>query len=100
MIVLATALIVVPLGFTSYRVLTNDLLEREASSALSTWLTGTGYRVISVSADDDTVDAEIAGDGTVPPMAALLTDLKNEGANATIEVHVLPEQTLTGSTTP
>ena len=44
-IVVAMVLIIVPLGFTSYRVLTNDLLQREASSALLTWLSGTDYKV-------------------------------------------------------
>ena len=99
-IVVAIALIVVPLGVTSYRVLTDDLLNREASSALATWVAGTGDRVISVAASNGHIDASVGGDGKLPDMSALIADLRSEGASATITVTVLPEQTLSGSTNP
>ncbi len=99
-IVLAIVLIIVPLGLTSYKVLIDDQLVTEGTSALSTWLSGTDYRIISVSASDGHVGSEIGGSGPVPPMSDLLADLKAEGASTTITVTVLPEQTLTGSTNP
>jgi uncharacterized hydrophobic protein (TIGR00271 family) len=97
---LALLLIIVPLGITSYHVLENELLQSEASSAVSTWIAGSGYRVISISADNGHIDADIGGEGTLPPMSALLNDLGSEGAHATVTVTVLPETTLTGSTSP
>jgi len=99
-IVGAIALIIVPLGLTSYRVLTDDILQRQASNALSTWLTGTDYDVTMVSGHDGQVEAEIEGDGPLPPMTALEADMRSEGASATVTVHVHPEQTLSGSTKP
>jgi len=99
-IVVAMVLIIVPLGFTSYRVLTNDLLQREASSALLTWLSGTDYKVISISVDNGHIDADVGGSGTIPAMPALLGDLRSLGTSATVTVNVLPEQTLTGATNP
>ncbi|MFI5260923.1 MAG: TIGR00341 family protein [Candidatus Limnocylindrales bacterium] len=99
-ILIALLLIIVPLGITSYHVLINDQLQGQASTALSFWLAGTSYEVQSVSADDGHVDAYVAGEGAPPPMSALLADLQNEGVQATIAVHIQPEQTLNGSTDP
>ncbi len=99
-ILVAMALVIVPLGITSYHVITDDILEQQASSAVSTWLDGTGYKVISIKADNGTVTANIGGEGTLPPMSALLADLQAQGASATITVEVVPAQTYTGSTNP
>ncbi len=99
-IVIALVVVILPLGITSYRVLVDYRLEQQAGDALTTWLTGTNYRVITVAATDGNVDSEIGGDGTLPPMSALLADLQGQGASTTITVKVLPEQTLSGSTKP
>ena len=99
-IVIASILVVVPLGITSYTVVMNSTLQQQGSSAVATWLTGSGYHAISVAADKGHISANIGGDGPVPPMATLLADLRRQGASATVSVSVYPEQTLSGSTTP
>jgi uncharacterized hydrophobic protein (TIGR00271 family) len=99
-IVIASILIVVPLGITSYTVVMNSTLQQQGSSAVATWLAGSGYHAISVAADNGHISANIGGDGPVPPMAALLADLRRQGASATVSVSVYPEQSLSGSTTP
>ena len=54
----------------------------------------------SIKADNGSVTANIGGEGTLPPMTVLLSDLKAQGASATITVEVVPAQTYTGTTNP
>jgi uncharacterized hydrophobic protein (TIGR00271 family) len=97
-IVGALLVVIAPLGLTSYRVLSDDILARQVDSAIATWLAGSSYEILSVTTTDGHVDVDVAGDGTPPSIATLEADLRSQGAHATITVDVHPQQTLTGTT--
>ncbi len=77
-IVVSLVLVAIPLGIQSYRVASDEILRGQAATAIDTWLAGTDYKTIGLQAENDTVTAAIQGQGTIPPMAALLADLQAE----------------------
>ncbi len=100
-IVLSLVLVSIPLGIQSYHVASDEILRGQADAAIDDWLAGSGYQVISLQAESDTVTAAIQGEGPIPPMATLMAELRAE-TDRTIEatVTVFPTTTLAGSTRP
>ena len=100
-IVVSLILVSIPLGIQSYQVTSAEILRGEADAAIDSWLAGSGYKVIGIEAENDAVRAAIQGEGPIPPMAALMADLRAE-SDRTIAVTVtaFPTTTLAGSTRP
>lgn len=100
-ILVSIVVVSIPLGIQSYRVASDEILRGQADASIELWLTGTGYEVITLQAQDDTVQAAIQGQGPIPPMATLLADLQAE-TDRTIKVTVtaFPATTIEGATHP
>lgn len=97
-VVTAIVIISVPLGATSYRVAINQILEQRTQSAAKRWLGATDYDVIDIRADGKEVDMVIAGQGKVPELDSLLSDLGKKVGKVDVSVRVVPEQTMKGVT--
>ncbi len=97
-IVIATLVIMVPLGISGYNVYQTEGLQRTGRSAVSEWLEGTDYEVVSLKADGKEIDVVIAGDGALPESSELLSDLKEKAGKVTVDLQVIPEQQFTWTT--
>jgi len=97
-VIVATLLVMVPLGFTSYRVTTEQILQQRTLVEVEEWLEGTEYKVYSVEADGDSVDVVVAGEGDLPPFDDLLSALRENAGDITINLKVVPEHNLVGKT--
>ena len=100
-ILVSLVLVCIPLGVQSYRVASDEILRSEAQTAMDRWLVGSGYSVLSLTAENDAVTSAIQGSGPVPPMAALLADLRLQtDRTVTVTVTAFPATTIQGTTTP
>ena len=97
-IVVATLVVMVPLGVTSYRVTTEQILQQRTLGEIEGWLEGTEYDVYSVEADGDSVDVIVAGEGDLPPFDDLLTALREAAGDITVNLRVVPERRFEGKT--
>ncbi len=97
-VVISVLLICVPLGFTSYRVTTSRILQQRATKAAREWLGGSNYAIYSVKADVDAVDMIIAGEGKLPEFEELLNDIGRTAGKVTVNLKIVPEHTLKGTT--
>ena len=97
-IVIATVVIMVPLGITGYNVYRTETLQRKGKVVVSQWLEGTDYEVMSLKADGKCIDVVIAGEGTLPESNELLSDLKEKAGEVTVDLNVVPEQRFTWTT--
>lgn len=97
-VVVATVLISVPLGVTSYRVAAEQILQKRTLAGVEEWLAGTGYDVFSIEAHGRDVDVIIAGEGELPSFDELISDLSESAGGMTIKLKVVPERTYEGRT--
>jgi uncharacterized hydrophobic protein (TIGR00271 family) len=97
-IVIATVAIMVPLGITGYNIYRTEALQRKGKATVSGWLEETDYEVVSLKAKGKGMDVIIAGEGTLPEFNELLSDLKEKAGKVTIDLKVVPEKHLTGTT--
>ncbi|MDD3717794.1 MAG: TIGR00341 family protein [Actinomycetota bacterium] len=97
-IILATLMILAPLGVTSHRVTTEQILQQRTKAELEEWLDGTGYEVYRIYVDGRSVDAIVAGEGDLPPFDDLLSGMSERAGDVTINLKVVPERTFQGST--
>ncbi len=97
-VVIATLVLIVPLGYTSYRVTAEQILQQRTLSEIEAWLEGTKYNVYSLEADGNSVDVVIAGDGELPPFDDLLSTLRVNAGDVVVNLSVVPERTFTGRT--
>lgn len=69
----ALLIILIPLSLTSKRLIMTGKLEQRTTTLARTWLAKSGYRLLSVEAEtaDDSVTVLVAGNGALPPVAAL-----------------------------
>ncbi len=97
-LVIAVALVavIVPLAAASYQVFLDEELNAEATTALTTWLQGTDYQIMSVDANGGSVDARISGDGPQPSFDKLLAELRTQAGSVTITVTAYPATTTAG----
>ncbi len=97
-IVIATLVIIVPLGITSYRVTAEQILQQRTLEEAEAWLEGTQYEVVSVEADGRQVQVIIAGEGDLPPFEDLLSNLRGRAGDMTVDLKVVPERNIEGQT--
>ncbi|MGZ6329114.1 MAG: DUF389 domain-containing protein [Candidatus Limnocylindrales bacterium] len=96
-IIVALLAVIVPLAGASYQVAVNDGLTNAAQTALKTWLAGTDYSILSVTASDGHITAAISGDGATPPFDLLLAELRRQAGRVTISVTAYPATTMQGT---
>lgn len=97
-VIVATLLIMVPLGITSYRVTTEQVLQQRTLDETKKWLEGTDYEVFSVEANNRDVAVIVAGEGELPPFEDLLSALRERAGDMNIELRVVPRREFEGST--
>lgn len=89
-VVIMVIVVSVPLAFTSALTIRRSLVEQVAAEAAATWLEGSRYRVVSISADDELVDIVVQGPGKLPPQAGLESSLKGKTLGLWVQVEALP----------
>ena len=67
----ALVIVAVPLVLASLRLAQDTTLESTARAETESWLSGSGYEVVSVVANDQTLTITIDGSGAVPPPQGL-----------------------------
>ncbi|MEW6554070.1 MAG: TIGR00341 family protein [Actinomycetota bacterium] len=97
-VTLATVIITIPLGITSYHVTSEQVLHQQALEETERWLDGSGYEVFSIEVDSRHVDVIVAGDGDLPPFDELLASIGERAGDVHIELKVVPERTFEGNT--
>ncbi len=96
-VVVLTALIIVPLATTGYSINRAYLAESRAADAATTWLAGSDYRLVSSKATEDVV-VVVAGEGDLPPMGELEASLKGQLFGLPMTVEVVPQTRSTFAT--
>lgn len=73
MAVAALLLILIPLSFTSHRLIITSKLSIRTATLTRDWLRDSGYRLLSVDAEtaDGSVNLLLAGNGPLPPLSQL-----------------------------
>ena len=93
-VVLAFVLLVfvfIPLSATSYNTIQDAIIEERASVATKAWLTGSDYRLVSVSTGNDVVRLVIAGQGDLPPQQDLQAALRDKLFQMPVSLEVVPQ---------
>jgi len=90
MVAVLTIAILIPLGATSYTVITNSLAEQRAADATKTWLSGSDYRFVSAKAGDEML-VVVAGSGGLPARAALKESLQGKLYGMPVTLEVVPQ---------
>ena len=99
-IVVATVLLLIPLGLTSLTLTREAIAERQITAASAAWLSGSRYRLLQTNAENGVIDVVIGGQGTPPTTDALKAQLEKQGArNVTFQVGVVPLTTSAVSST-
>ncbi len=73
----ALMLIAVPLTYTSYNVIVNNVVTARVYQASDLWLAESGYRLISVNTEtaDSSIYMVLLGEGEIPPLDTLIEQL-------------------------
>jgi uncharacterized hydrophobic protein (TIGR00271 family) len=89
-VIVMIALIAIPLGYNGYQINTNSIITKNVQDASVDWLSGSGYQVESVNAEnaDNSVVLMVIGEGELPPVEKLqqLLDGKLYGRLLRVEV--------------
>jgi uncharacterized hydrophobic protein (TIGR00271 family) len=88
---IALMLIAVPLTFTSYQVIVNNVLTVRVYEASDLWLAESGYRLISVNTEtaDNSIYMVLLGEGELPPLAVLKEELKGKTFGKVVKVETV-----------
>jgi uncharacterized hydrophobic protein (TIGR00271 family) len=98
-VLIALCALIVPLAGASYQVWLNDTLTSQGQAALTSWLEGTDYRVLTVTSSGHHISAAISGDGALHPFDELLAQLRRQaGSSVTITVTSVPTTMQEGTT--
>jgi uncharacterized hydrophobic protein (TIGR00271 family) len=97
---IALAAILVPLMVTSLRLAGDSVLESTAKSQVQAWLGGSGYELVSVVAQGDTVEITIDGDGPIPSTAMLGTAPEQARPGVLVRLRAVAAKHLTVTGTP
>jgi len=84
------AAIIVPLAATSYTTIQASLIEQRAAAATRDWLTGSDYRLVSVTAGAEAVRIVVAGAGDLPPQTDLQGALRGHLFGFPVAMEVVP----------
>jgi uncharacterized hydrophobic protein (TIGR00271 family) len=96
LIVVATLLIAIPLGLTSYRSVRGSLENRSATANVREWLEGSTYQVVGTTVNGRVVTATIDGSGDLPALKQLADDLAMTlGRPVVVHLRVIPSQSQT-----
>ena len=91
-VVLMIALIAVPLGLASRRLIRDNLIEIRVTEAAKSWTAGTGYRLMSVTASDDKVSVLVTGTGVIPDPDKIESQLNGQIYGMRVRVTAIPAQ--------
>jgi uncharacterized hydrophobic protein (TIGR00271 family) len=81
---IALVAILVPLVVTSTRLAQDSLLEATARSETQAWLDGSGYEMVGIVANGDTLEITIDGDGPIPPTTTLASALERASSSGCV----------------
>jgi uncharacterized hydrophobic protein (TIGR00271 family) len=95
MAMVALLVIMLPLSFTSYRLITTSNLAVRTAALAKVWLRDSGYRLLSVDAEtaDGSVNLMLTGHGDLPPISQLEASARPLLFGRNIEIQVLQSQT-------
>jgi len=85
-------LIVLPLGYQSAAVLRTNEAESRAADATEEWLSGSSYRLVSATVEDDRMVIVALGTGTPPPKQALEDLLRGQLFGMPVQAELVPSQ--------
>lgn len=99
---IALIAILVPLVLTSMRLAQDSLLEATARSETQSWLQGSGYEMVSVVANGDSLQITIDGSGPLPSTAHLAAALEQARPGIAVSLRAVAAQHIdvTGSPVP
>jgi uncharacterized membrane protein len=93
LIIVATLLVAVPLGITSYQAVTASLESRTAAGDVSQWLEGSSYQVVGTTVNGHDVTVVIKGEGDVRPLRDLAANLATTlGRPVVVDLRVVPSR--------
>lgn len=97
-ITVATMIVVAALGFTSYRVVTEQILQQRSHDELEKWLEGTGFEIYSVDVNENEVSVVLLGEGEPPPFEDFLSAMRDRAGDVEVKLRIVPERILEGRT--
>jgi uncharacterized membrane protein len=97
LVIVLVCAIAIPLAATSFQTVVTNLAEQRAAEATRAWVNGSGYRLVSVSAEDQ-VSIVVAGSGQLPSVAALKSALEGRLFGKTVALDAVPQLSETFST--
>jgi len=88
---IALVLIAVPLTYTSYKVIVNNVVTARVNEASNLWLAESGYRLISVNTEtaDNSIYMVLLGEGELPSLAVLKEELKGRTFGKVVKVETV-----------
>jgi uncharacterized hydrophobic protein (TIGR00271 family) len=93
LIVIATLLVAIPLGITSYGTVTSALESRKAAGEVNRWLAGTSHQLVATTVEGRRVTVLVEGDGELRPLEQLANDLAATlGRPVLVRLRVVPSQ--------
>ena len=90
--------IVVPLAYTSLLSIVSNFADARATDATEEWVSGSGYRLVSVGVADDEVSIVVAGQGALPAVGSLEEALRGRLFGKSVALEVVPETRTTFET--
>lgn len=88
---IALMLIAVPLSYSSYRVIVNNVVTVRVYEASDLWLAESGYRLISVNTEtaDNSIHMVLLGEGELPPLTGLKERLEGKTFGKAVKVETV-----------
>jgi uncharacterized hydrophobic protein (TIGR00271 family) len=88
---IALMFIAVPLTYTSYNVVKNNVVTLRVYEASDLWLAESGYRLISVNTEtaDNSIYMVLLGEGELPPLEVLKEKLKGKTFGKVVKVETV-----------
>jgi uncharacterized hydrophobic protein (TIGR00271 family) len=88
---IALMLIAVPLSYSSYRVIVNNVVTVRVYDASDLWLAESGYRLISVNTEtaDNSIHMVLLGEGELPPLTELKERLEGKTFGKVVKVETV-----------
>ncbi len=81
--------VMVPLAYTSLTVFANQNAEAAGTTAVTSWLKGSSFELVSATADEQQLSVVISGSGTLPDQAILEDSLKGKVMGRSVRVEAL-----------
>ena len=96
-VLISVVFVTLPLGYTGYNIFVDNSITQTVNEASVTWLSGSGYDLVSVDAQtqDNAVIVRIIGNGKLPPLEKLQEMVKGKINGRTIKIDVVYSNTYT-----